>query len=77
MSPKEKAKELLNTFLDTDIDNRLFIARCFAKRNALLCVYIIKESILTQYKNDAICHPDIPFIKYWEQVEEEINKYSL
>ena len=67
MTPKEKAKELLDTFKFADIyfvgGNETMLQN--AKNCALLCVDELIDDRRTSYGSG---------FKYWEEVKQEINK---
>ena len=79
MTPKEKAKELIDTYLD--IENKfnvdLFCDECGIERAAKYCALIavdeiIKEINITSYLIKF--QIDYGIYLYWEKVKEEIEK---
>jgi len=67
MTPKEKANQLVGTFIDyvPDVENYKEIQ----KNCALICV----SEILNDTLNPLVFEAESDFFKYWEQVEYEIN----
>ena len=70
MAPKEKAKELINKFLQV-YDGRVPIAK--------QCALIAVEEIMSFMKNDdeesdTVYWANHPTLTYWIQVKQEIQK---
>jgi len=63
MTPKEKAKELIDRFTDVD-DGEMYVGK--AKQCALIAVEYILENLEDHTGED---------IQYWIEVRNEINKY--
>ena len=68
MTPKEKAKELVDKFtlyLGTDVNGEeCYVDIIESKRCALICVDEI--NIVTNYE-----------VKYWKEVKQEINELNV
>jgi hypothetical protein len=75
MSPKEKAEELINKFIPHadywDCRNDEPLEEDHAKECALICVDEIISAIIEQ----AISHPHLQNIGYWEKVKKHIEEY--
>jgi hypothetical protein len=70
MTPKEKAKELVQVYFKEVSDaNPLEDILVSAKRCALICV----EEILRNEVNTTM-HPNDIVMDYWKKVKQEINK---
>ena len=68
MTPKEKAKELVDKFVSLDHDVFCSVNYPYSKQCALIAVKEIKEAIdWHEYE-----YPNETF-DYWEQVEKEIQ----
>lgn len=69
MTPKEKAKQLINLFLETLIKD---------DEVAKKCVLILVDEILFFFNNGAfiLTYPEITKyeIPYWQEVKQEIEK---
>ena len=70
MTPKEKAKELVEKYLNIEFclltDNK-------AKKCALICVdEMIREIKQIQFNEDIFMEDTV--ISYWNEVKQEINK---
>jgi len=63
MTPKEKAKELIDRFTDVE-DGEMYVGK--AKQCALIAVEYILENLEDHTGED---------IQYWIEVRNEINKY--
>jgi hypothetical protein len=72
MTPKEKAKDLINSYRiilmseDTECGNEI-LCTSIAKQNALIAVNEIINAYVVWYKDS------IPY-EYWQQVKKEIEK---
>ena len=67
MNPKEKAKELVNKFVDKNIyEENPTDAVAIAKTSALICVDEMLEELGEDYLPKAY--------KYWQEVKQEIEK---
>lgn len=68
MTPKEKAKELVNKFVSLDNDIFCSVNYPYSKQCALIAVDEIKEvvSLCIPYKDEK------SYIDYWQQVKQEI-----
>jgi hypothetical protein len=75
MTPKEKAKQLVNTYID--IENKfnvdLFCDECGIERAAKYCALIAVDEILEAIDWHEFEHPNDE-INYWFEVKEEIEK---
>ena len=70
MTPKEKAKELVEKYLFNNI-YLPSLTKELAKQSALICVDEVLESLWNtghSFSNDEI--------KYWQEVKQEINKIN-
>jgi hypothetical protein len=67
MTPKEKANELVGSFIDyvPDVENYKEIQ----KHCALICI----NEILSDTRNPLVCEAESDFYKYWEQVKHEVS----
>lgn len=67
MTPKEKANELLGSFIDyvPDVENYKEIQ----KHCALICI----NEILSDKRNPLACEPKSDFYEYWQQVKYEVS----
>ena len=63
MTPKEKAKELIDRFTDVE-DGEMYVGK--AKQCALIAVEYILDNLEDHTGED---------IQYWIEVRNEINKY--
>lgn len=72
MTPKEKAKELIEKFIlfSTVYDN----GRVVNTRNPQQCALIAVEEILDAYRDANVEYEDGKHTKYWTEVKQEIEK---
>ena len=76
MKARDKAKQLVDTYLDIEHYNNLnldlFCDECgMSDKAAKLCALIAVDEIMQEM--DSVMLPN-PFKQYWEQVKEEISK---
>lgn len=69
MTPKEKAKELMQKAYDLDKFNKTPQSQC--KVIALLCVNETFKALVDAYPSKDKPHT---FIEYWQKVKEHINE---
>jgi hypothetical protein len=76
MTPQEKAKELVEKFLNEMEDKELVIhPNHYAKQCALIAVEEIFKLPVCWFDRSASLEDDeMDTIEYWEQVKEEIEK---
>jgi hypothetical protein len=86
MSPQEKAKELVDQFMDLSEEQEYNTPRYMTKEMAIQCALIAVNEIIESREDDGAfddtrsvigseyysLHP--MYLTYWEQVKEEINK---
>lgn len=67
MTPKEKANELVGSFIDyvPDVENYKEIQQ----HCALICI----NEILSDKRNPLACEPKSDFYEYWQQVKYEVS----
>ena len=71
MTPKEKAKELMQKAYNLDQHNKTTQSRC--KQIALLCVDEIIKATQRETINDSGTGIDVIPMKYWVDVKHEIS----
>lgn len=76
MKARDKAKELVDTYLDIEHYNNLnldlFCDECgMSDKAAKLCALIAVDEIMQEMDNVMLPNP---FKQYWEQVKQEISK---
>ena len=70
MTPEEKAKELVDHFMDLSEEREYNTPRYMAKEMAIKCALISVNEIKTLlYNSDSMNQYD-----YWYEVKQEINK---
>jgi hypothetical protein len=73
MTPREKARELVDNFYDIDSDAEMYddfkMPIFYAQRCALIAVDVIIKTHLLSEKNAFGIHP----VDYWQEVKQEIE----
>jgi hypothetical protein len=68
MTPKEKAKELVDKFINIDSDSEMFdefkMTLFYSQRCALIAVDEIEKEIFTYYER----------FEYWKEVKKQLEK---
>lgn len=73
LTPQERAKEIFINCYPHELDNGIFMKKCWARKYALIVVDAILEETLSEYTNDE----NHVRVTYWNNVKLEINKMEF
>ena len=75
MTPKEKAKELVDRYKEQMIENEAYFVNSGARHCALIAIDEIEEALTDYGRGDSLQlqNMDSEF-RFWEQVKQEIEK---
>lgn len=74
MTPQEKAKELVDHFMDLSDEQEYNTPRYMTKEMAIQCALIAVDEVISNIEPSVSMDVISARIKYWEEVKIEINK---
>ena len=74
MTPKEKAQELVNQYMDLSDEQEYNTPRYMTKEMAIQCALRTVDEIIKEYWTYYKVEVGEKYVSYWEVVKQEIEK---